>query len=822
MSSQRFLLCLAATALVLFALAIAAVPASVIPTEPTAPELTAFMKSSPCVTADTLRRDGLLTEAEDRYDALLNPSDQENAPLCAVTGLQDVAQQRETAAQLAAYGDRAASEGNPAAARVYYTDALHDDHGNQAALSGLQNLDQQRPNGIRQARDYWNQIVANTLVPLGQFFLWLLAAFAGLYILYLLTRVGARRLPLKAMPSWRRTIKLLAWLSFVLAAAAAGSTVYIGVSGQRHGWVVGGWWLALLVTTGMLVVIGCLLSAWCLRSGTGVQFDVMSEDGSADTTACAFLAGRLNSLGTKPPRGFDLPEGTDVTSLTGVLTLLPGGGMLSALANFLLARVQVTPWRAVVTLINQDQLLVTLHRNGRLVKTVLADRKSLFFPGPVSGQDSAGTPSYVQAIDRYDMLTASAAIILVSMALADKRSPLQTGLNGATSWESVAGQVLATEQGLSGNEGLSKALVERAIDVDPGNLAAQVARINIDGRRASDAVSRKDFAVRISALGSRRELTEPGYEALRLRVLYSSAAGWCNVFLDDQDPVTWHEACNWTNRFINDLYVTTGRRRLSVRSAVRPLQSLAVSMQPTAYILWAALGRFTLNLPSGGYISLRRFRAVVEEWNPAGMQTSGIAYAEACLAAGKGDYDTALRNLKQATDVDTGLCQWARRDPSFAELRAHCAKEFLAIVGDRPPESFTGVEPMVSHAAQLSDIGVHTAADLRDMTSTDAGQQLFAQAVGVPQLVIARWRNIAMLASIPNGPDTGQLDLLIAVGVDSLKALRAAVDEDISKLVKDLRAAAAYSPVEIRAEDLRRWAWPGCPGRPDQIAAGPP
>jgi Domain of unknown function (DUF4332) len=816
MYGRWFLLLFSVTTIILPVLAgseIAASPSALVPSASV--QLTAFTEQDSCAIADALRQRGLLSQAEGQYNELLS-NDKPGIASCAVIGLQDVAEQREAAAQLEASGDQAAAEGNLAAARGYYTNALNDDHGNEAALSGLNKLVQEPPNGIRQAGDYWNQIVANTLVPLGQFFLWLLAVFAGLYVLYLLTRVGARRLPFKAKPSWRPIMRFFAWLSFALGAAAIGATAYIGVSGLQHGLKSGGLWLAFLITAGLLVVTGCLLSAWSLRSGNRVQFSVINNAGDTDKATCAFLAGRLNSLGAKPPRGFDLPQGTDVTSLTGVLTLLPGGGMLSALASFLLARIQVTPWQAVVTVISQDQLLVTLHRNGRLMKTVLADRRSLFFSSPVSGQDPVPASAYVQAIDQYGMLTIAAAIILVSMAVADKRSPLQAGLNGATRWESVAGQVLATEHGLGGNEGLGKALLDRAIDVDPSNLAARVARITIDGRRADDAESRKDFAIRISDIGAARELTKHGYEALRLRVIYCSAAGWCNVFLDDRSVENWHSALRWTKRLADELHAVVDRRRMTAWDRPVPTQSLATSMLPMAYLLATSVGGYAVDLPPTERAKSQRIQKAVQEWEPIEPKNSAISYAEACLAAGRGAYTMALCYLKRAVEIDDSLRLWARHDPSFTKLRAHSAEGFLAIVGDVPPRAFTSVGPLASHAAQLSDIGVHSASDLCDMTSTAVEQQLFAVAIGVTQLVVARWRNIALLASIPDGPDPGQLDILVAAGVDSPRALRAAVNQNIQKLTSDLDLAAAYSPVQIKMGDLRRWARSACLDRLSQ------
>ncbi|HEY6497934.1 MAG TPA: hypothetical protein VIZ20_00835 [Streptosporangiaceae bacterium] len=734
---------------------------------------------------------------------------QADAKDCAVTGLKLTAERGAAAAGLEANGDAAAAAGAMSDANSYYTRALAQDRGNQAALAGLEKLDKQQPDSIRQARDHWNQIIANTLVPIGQFFLWFLAVFAGMYILYLLTRVASRWMWIKVMPpmpAWQGRIKVSALSCFGLALAAIGGTAYLGVSGHQSGSAAGDWWLVLLVANGLLVIIGCLLSAWYLRSGSVVQFSVTNESGSADNTACAFLAGRLQTLGAKPPRGFDLPEGTDVTSLTNVLTLLPGGGMLSALASLLQARVPTAPWRAVVTLVDKERFLVTLHRNGRLVDTILADREALFFPNLVSGQDPPPAAAYAELIDRCDLLTIAAAVILVNMAMADERSPLRRGLNGATDWRSVAGQVLATGQGLSGNEDFGKALLERAVDIDPGNLSARVARVNMDGRRASDAESRRDFATRISDLAEVPVLREPGYEALRLRVLYSSAAGWSNVYLDDRSSQTWCRARDWTARFIGELYDITETRRSSRGKAA---QSLAELFRPQAYILWTALGGFDAGPPPPGFGSVdqAKIRAAVSGWEPVGAQTSAISYAEACYQAVREQYAAALCSLRRAVEVDDGLRTWAQSDPSFTGLRANRPQEFLAIVGVRPPGTFTEVGPMARYVKQLSDVGVHNAVDLNALTCDDAKLKLFAQAVGVPELVAGRWRNIAGLATLPRGPEPGQLNLLVTVGVDSIGALRAAVEKDLARLLRDLAAAGMYTPTSFRTEDLTRWAY---------------
>lgn len=100
---------------------------------------------------------------------------------------------------------------------------------------------------------------------------------------------------------------------------------------------------------------------------------------------------------------------------------------------------------------------------------------------------------------------------------------------------------------------------------------------------------------------------------------------------------------------------------------------------------------------------------------------------------------------------------------------------------------------------------MHSAADLLGLTSSDATRQQVGQAMGVSQLVVTRWRNIALLSAITNGPNPGQLDVLIANNIDSPEALRTA---DIPELMKDVTAAIQYSLVEITEDDLKAWAHP--------------
>ena len=704
---------------------------------------------------------------------------------------------------MAAEGDQAAADGQPSAAAGDYSSALGIDRSNTAAASGLQKVDQEQPDGIRDASDWWSQFVSNTLVPLGQFLLWALAAIVVLYILRLLARIAAQGRWLTMLPSRPGRMKTAMWVSFLLAAAAAGGAAYVGTSAGTSG----GLWLGLLGAAAALVVLGyallALVLALDLRSGTGLQVSVTNKGGDPDKAACAYLVGRLKDLGVEPPRGFDMPQSTDVTALDGALAVLPGGGTLSSLIDFLLERVPATPWVADVTLIDDDQLLVTLHHNRQLVPTELANRNSLLFPVPVPGQDDDGPSADVTDIDPNGLLTIAAAVILVGMS-ADPHSPLKPGLNGASRWESVAGQVLATDQESAGKTSFRKALLKRAVDIDEGNLGARVAQIVLDGRWAKDPTERKVFATQITCIGNLIKKRKLPYPALQLRVFYSAAVGWYNVYLDDGQNKHLANAVLWTKRLVTRIAELTSESG----SDQVPLRKLADAMRPFAWTLADALN----SVPA----EARNCQAKIpehKEWEPKPPLTSQELYAEACRQAAKNEAHLAVCNLRQAIKIDDDLRLWARYDPSFTRLAADDDhhEAFVNAVSDPVIPGFTSIGPLASFTAKLADIGVHTPDDLVGKASNPANPanpaepQEVAQAVGVDPLVVARWRDIAELYKLQQDPpNDSQVDALVAHNVDSLRAMRALQQDDDART--EIATATLNTHGEITPEQLEDWA----------------
>jgi hypothetical protein len=767
----------------------------------TPPPPTPTGTTSSCAYPDALLNAGLLSDAQAQYQALLAAQYPTQAPggtsastkpndlvtACVSKGLRLVETKSQDAIRLEAEGDQEAAEGHPKVAAGDYASALAIDGGNTAAASGLQKVDQEQSDGIRNARDWWSQFVSNTLVPIGQFFLWGLAVLVVLYILWLLARIAAQVRWLSKLPSWRGN-KATGWVLILLAAVATGWAARIGTSAT----LPSSHWLVLVGVAAALVVLGCALLASALRSGTGLHVSVTGKDGNPDKAACAELVGRLKDLGVAPPRGFDLPQSTDVTALNSALAVLPGGGMLSSLIDFLLERVPATPWEADVTLIDGDQLLVTLHHNRQLVLTELANRNSLLFPVPVPGKDEDGPSPDVTGIDQNGLLTVAAAVILVGMS-ADPRSPVKPGLNGASRWESVAGQVLATDQASAGKESFREALLKRAVDIDEGNLGARVAQVVLDGRWARDPGKREDFATRITEIADSKDLH---YPALELRVFYSAAVGWYNVYLDSGEAVDLAKAFDWAKRLAARITKLTS----GFRWDKKPLGELAGDMRPIAYMLGAALS----SIPADHRGALKV--EVDPKWGAKLPLTSTELYAQACLEAPMNHADHALDYLEQAIKIDDDLRLWARYDPSFTRLAAdrRYHDTFVDAVGDSKIPGFTSVGPLAGYADKLVGIGVHTPGDLAGKASDAAEQQAVAQAMGVAAPVVARWCDIARLYKLQPSPTDSQVDALVAHDVDSMEKVRA-LRQDVDAQ-KEIASATLNTHGQITKKQLAKWS----------------
>jgi len=266
---------------------------------------------------------------------------------------------------------------------------------------------------------------------------------------------------------------------------------------------------AAWVVTAAVACLGLVLVA--VGRGHALRLLVQVKKGKDDdASGTAYVLARLQELGTSPPEGLKMPQQLDVDNLpTEALTSLPTGRLAAALASVLKVISPAIPWKAVVEgEENSSRVVVTLTRNGSVVRTALVDADG-FLPKPGSSGGSAASPEHGDkgdegaakqgSADRGDLLTAAAAVVLTELARIHRQ--LEAGLCGASRWESVAAQVVATKPpSTTGGSELRRELLAYAVQADPPNALAQLALASLLGEDASSAEDLAHYATGLTRL----------------------------------------------------------------------------------------------------------------------------------------------------------------------------------------------------------------------------------------------------------------------------------------------------------------------------------
>ena len=220
----------------------------------------------------------------------------------------------------------------------------------------------------------------------------------------------------------------------------------------------------------------------------GLRFQGQAKDGTDDAALGDAVRARLHSLGSETPRGIELTQQTDVSTLpSDALALLPEG-TLSKAATLLLGLFQSSqPWKVVVSEQATGGISVSVLRNGLVVKaSVIRVRDLGLTPSTSSpaaeadkGSSSSGdSPSSSIAPDEAAQLyTAAAALVLCELSY--RYAHLRPGLSGAKRWQSIASQSLATDManGLDQDDRLE--LLSNAVAFDGRNVSARLALQNM-------------------------------------------------------------------------------------------------------------------------------------------------------------------------------------------------------------------------------------------------------------------------------------------------------------------------------------------------------
>ena len=411
------------------------------------------------------------------------------------------------------------------------------------------------------------------------------------------------------------------------------------------------WWGALAA---VVAAVGFAL-AW----GAGPRLSIAS-DGHVSAPSAEYLGALTRLLGCAPPRGLEVPLGTDADFLAtlGILETSTNPWVAAVTRLVRLSR-PPTPWRLTVTAHSEDALTASLTRNQRRIVSEMVERGAQF-----------RCLEQVDVTEQPGLAPFPAALAVVSIAV---EHGIPDGLAGATRWRSVALQYLGAVR--PRGDLTARALFAEAVARDPQNLLAQIGYWHALYREAAAPEDLRRYrALLEDALTGHWLDAEP---ALRLRALYTRVAVGINLRSVDLGA----------------------DENLEVRAG--DLLGLSAQTPPEgAEVLWADLrlhaGVLVASIPT---LPVPDLDAASPEGNGP-----GVDYLWACYFATNGaDTARAVRHLRLA-DQDPDLALWRTSDPQLAALRG--SEDYRREFGEPVPTDILTVPPFRDHAAALRSAGL--------------------------------------------------------------------------------------------------------------------
>ncbi|MEV8028122.1 hypothetical protein [Cellulosimicrobium funkei] len=613
-----------------------------------------------------------------------------------------------------------------------------------------------------------------------------------------------------------------AWAAAVAGVAAVAAVVLSARALGAPGTVAAGPVAAgSLVAGAVVAALGVLLVATVLATRLRLTIEVTSgrsgdRTTSHEGTGGARLVALLGELGAEPPRGLEVPRGTDISALSGsALSELPQGAFVKAVVSLAQGVVGSVPWRVTVEERDADHLAVVVTRNGRAAGSAALDRAGLLRFDPED-------PTSAAAAAQVDLYRAAAAVVLLTLA---RHHAGFEGLCGATSWRSLALQYVA-QSDLTDAPDRERELLARAVDVDPRNDLAQVALAHAEGRHHTlredlDAYGR--WLDRFVA----RTAGRSGYRSLRLRAQYSRAATTVNACFapgrDGDDPAGRLDATavDAVRALLEALAVerAAGREdalvvRLqdAVESLYRQAEDAARALEPVAAQgAPAAPGTEPGERaePSESARSVetprerlrRAYRAALvrdpddgdagppSPTTPTGEYNLACTYAVRTTPLGAADALRTTDHLRRAV-VLADLRAWLHDDPMLAAYRER--PEYAAEFGQDPLD-LLAVAPFARYAPALRAWGLTTEQRIVAVPPPD-----LAALLGTTPEEAARVRAAAHLAAdlpaLPGRCDV--LDVLLAHDVGALPPAGQGLPDDVARALRSRVARLRLTPSE--------------------------
>ncbi|MGB2556158.1 hypothetical protein [Cellulosimicrobium cellulans] len=616
-----------------------------------------------------------------------------------------------------------------------------------------------------------------------------------------------------------------AWACAVAGVAAVAAVLLLALGGART--IGAGPLTAGSVAAGAVVAaLGVLLVATVLATRLRLTIEVTSGRSADRTTSHegtggARLVALLGELGAEPPRGLEVPRGTDISALSGsALSELPQGAFVKAVVSLAQGVVGSVPWRVTVEERDADHLAVVVTRNGRAAGSAALDRAGLL-------RVDAADPTSAATAAQVDLYRAAAAVVLLTLA---RHHAGFDGLCGATSWRSLALQYVA-QSDLAAAPDRERELLARAVDVDPRNDLAQVALAHAEGRHHTLREDLDAYGRWLDRFVTRSE-GRSGYRSLRLRAQYSRAATTVNACFapgrDGDDPAGRLDATavDAVRALLEALAAerAAGREDALVVRLQDAAESLYRQAEDAARALEPVRAQGAPPVPGTGPAEpteptetprqrLRRaYRAALardpDDGDPPPPTTPTGEYNLACTYAVRADpldAEDALRttdHLRRAV-VLADLRAWLHDDPMLAAYRER--PEYAAEFGQDPLD-LLAVAPFARYAPALRAWGLTTEQRIVAVPPPD-----LAALLGTTPEEAARVRAAAHLAAdlpaLPGRCDV--LDVLLTHDVGALPPAGQGPPDDVARALRSRVTRLRLTPSERDRLRAALAAWLG-------------
>lgn len=441
-------------------------------------------------------------------------------------------------------------------------------------------------------------------------------------------------------------------------------------------------WVSVLLPQGLAItrsisiflgviagLLGVFLTAWWLATKLQLEIKVTYDDEKAKQAEAALVTAFLYELSTKKPEDLEVPRGVEVTALAGALSTLPDNAVSKAIKSFLTAVAGTTPWVASIEGEKAGRTISVI-RNGRAVASSIIDVPSLLPVTPeAAGKDKPADPLAGAP------LRMAAAFVLVT--LATKHPSLKAGLAGATDWQSVGLQYVATTL-LRGDENAQKnrEMLGRAVELDINNMAAQLAYRHATDRTSTDAKVLIDYREWLEQCDGKLVELQLAESAMRLRTCYLRTVVATNaVFAGTADESASKRIAKAREALVDlAALVTTSKDK-------HELTTIATSMETNSWGLKQLLAPPAPTSPDQrppagpiGTYNHACYYASKQSWV---LLKSGSNRAPRPQDTSDDD-QRAIALLRSAT-ADPDLAKWMRFDPQLKDFRNrhHYRETFL-------------------------------------------------------------------------------------------------------------------------------------------------